>query len=305
MDYLYKLGPTACAFGNAMIAAVEGGQTSSVKWLLSNHVYDVNSMKGIRAIDRSAENGHLEILKMFHELSSYECVEAKRRKVGVSDSWWSVAVDPLYSAAKGGRLEVLKWFQSNRMQKCYAGAMDIAATYGHLEIVKWLHLNRFEGCTSDAMNGAAAHGHLEVVQWLYSNYSDRCTRRAMYDAAEFGQLQIVKWLYENCPMSHSRMAIDKAIRSGHLRVAIWLQQRFPEYRVGDELGSRKDLVSVDGSWDSANALEVLLWLHSRDDYVLRSWFLETLRYRLSGRWENPNLMVHITNWLDERYTDSP
>ncbi|KAE9115371.1 hypothetical protein PF010_g9352 [Phytophthora fragariae] len=302
MDYLYNLG-FACDFDNAMVAAVEGGQASSVKWLLSNHTYGVKSIKTMRVIDRGAEHGHLEVLKMFNELSSYECADAKRRRVGVSDSWWTIVVDPMYFAAKGGHLEVLKWFQVNRMQKCDTDTMDTAAMYGHLEVVKWLHLNRSEGCTRDAMN---AHGHLEVVQWLYLNYSESTACSfAMYDAAAFGHLQIVKWLYENCPSPFSRKAIDRAVRSGHLRVASWLQQRFPEYRVGDDLESHKELVSVGGSWNSANALEVLLWLHSRDDYELRPWFLKALRDRLSDRWNDPDLMVHITNWLDEHYPDSP
>lgn len=111
LDYLYKQG-FACGIYDAMRHAIEGGQTSIVKWLLSNHSFEDDSMS--TRIDNCAEYGHLEILKLFHEVhpaTAYEGNGAKRRRVYRADSWWSSARDPMYWAARGGHLDVLSGFK--------------------------------------------------------------------------------------------------------------------------------------------------------------------------------------------------
>lgn len=77
-----------------------------------------------------------------------------------------------------------------------------------------------------------------------------------------------------------------------MRVAYWLHERLPGYKIGDYLASHKELVTVNGSWYSANTLEVLLFLHARADDKLDLSFVENLRERLSGkRLDNPDLLV--------------
>ncbi|OWZ20658.1 hypothetical protein PHMEG_0004886 [Phytophthora megakarya] len=235
-------------------------------------------------IDLSAQYGHLETLKFFHDSES-----EKIQKL------WIHAVDPMYYAAKGGQLAVVEWIHANRSEKCGADAMDIAAGYGHLEVVKWLHSNRTEGCTSSAITSAAARGYLDVelMQWFHANYPDLYKHsRAMYEAARYGQLKVIKWLYENIPKIPAYEAIDRAIRSDHIHVAYWLQSRFPNYVVGSSLEFYKPLVYV----NTAHTFETLLYLHVHCTDVFTPLFLRNLREDLT-RYHRQM----IANWLDEHY----
>ncbi|GMF80442.1 unnamed protein product [Phytophthora fragariaefolia] len=189
IEFLYRQGlPDGfkCCAHDAMLAAVKGGHTACVKWLLDNHLY--NDDKSL-VIHECAKYGRLEILKIFHDFESpvaYDSDGLKRRRTSQANSWWSCARDPMYFAGS---------------QTCEADTMDIAAGEGHLEVVKWLHNNRSEGCTFQAIDRAASNGHLEVVQWLHSNRSEGCSSDALYRAAEHGHFDVVKWLYEHCPSS--------------------------------------------------------------------------------------------------------
>ncbi|KAJ8516891.1 hypothetical protein ON010_g18394 [Phytophthora cinnamomi] len=307
MDFLYKQGLT-CRFYAAMRAAIEGGQVSSVKWLLSAYSYDDKFIPKIRAIDKCAEYGHLEILRAFHEWSlSIEAERDKRRRLNRTDSWWSSVKDPMFWAARGGHLEVLKWFQANRVQKCEADTMDVAAEHGHLEVVKWLHLNRSEGCTDEAMGLAASNGHMEVVQWLHCNCPVDFPSNPIpiFMAARYGHFQTVKWLYEKYPTSVSPKVIDRAVRSGHMRIACWLQSRFPENKIGTGVEPYKYLVTVSGLWDSANAFEVVLCLHTCYKYALTKLLVCELRESISDEWQkNLELLARLQHWLDEHYPAS-
>lgn len=73
----------------------------------------------------------------------------------------------------------------------------------------------------------------------------------------------------------------------------------PEYKIGYRF---KDLVSVWGRWDSGNAFEVLLYLHSLAKYEIPSWFLKNLRRRLSDARASHGVLVHLKRWLQEHYS---
>ncbi|EGZ05504.1 hypothetical protein PHYSODRAFT_367487, partial [Phytophthora sojae] len=155
LDYLYKQG-FACGIYDAMRHAIEGGQTSIVKWLLSNHSFEDDSMS--TRIDNCAEYGHLEILKL--------CTKWFQANLELK-----CKADTMDTAATHGHLEVVKWLHANRSEGCTDRAMNWAARSGHLDVIQWLHYTCAEKCRSDTIYRAAEHGHLETVKWLYEHCS--------------------------------------------------------------------------------------------------------------------------------------
>ena len=150
------------------------GKLESVKYLT-----EIGAKCSTNAIDRSALNFHLEVVKWLHENRSEGCT--------------SEAMD---SAALNGHIEVIKWLHENRSEGCTESTMDEAAEYGHLEIVKFLHYNRSEGCTVNAMDYAAFCGHINIVQFLHLNRSEGCYDALVY-ATEYCHFEIVKYLVKN------------------------------------------------------------------------------------------------------------
>ena len=87
--------------------------------------------------------------------------EYMKEKLGQRPSW--------YDYINNGNLFSIKWIHYHeypqpvffRFNAIYSAARD-----GHLEMIKWLQRNLSEGCTTDAMDCAAQSGHLDIVQWL-------------------------------------------------------------------------------------------------------------------------------------------
>ena len=73
------------------------------------------------AMDCSANNGHLEVVKFLHENRTEGCTKYAMNR-----------------AAQRGNLEVVKFLHFNRTEGCTDDAMDGAAMNGHLEVVKFL-----------------------------------------------------------------------------------------------------------------------------------------------------------------------
>ncbi|RLN83836.1 hypothetical protein BBJ28_00020071 [Nothophytophthora sp. Chile5] len=126
------------------------------------------------------------------------------------------------TAARHGRLDMVKWLHANRREGCTTTAMDLAARDGHLEVVKWLHDNRNEGCTVKAMNGAAINGHLDVVKWLHENRSEGCCADTMADAAKNGHLEVVKWLHKHRSEVDTQFSMTKVIVNDRMDMVLYL-----------------------------------------------------------------------------------
>ncbi len=143
-----------CTEFSSLKVAVQKGNLHCVRYLLpqGHKPSKYLSFFPFNLMDLAAENGHLEVVKWFHE----------NRTEGCSDFAMNLA-------AANGHLEVIKWLHENRTEGASVYAMCWAAQYGHLELVKWLHKNRTEGCTRWAMDHAAQNGHLDIVIWLHEN----------------------------------------------------------------------------------------------------------------------------------------
>jgi len=89
------------------------------------HRINIPFTKG--AIDWSARNGHLEIVKWLFE----------NRK----DGFTSISID---FASMNGHLHVVKWFSKNTRVVCSEQTMQFALENNHTTIMKWLHENKTE-----------------------------------------------------------------------------------------------------------------------------------------------------------------
>ncbi|KAL2912250.1 hypothetical protein HK105_208241 [Polyrhizophydium stewartii] len=132
--------------------------------------------------------------------------------------WPPQALD---AAAASGHLDAVAFLHA-RGAACTTRAMDDAAANGHLPVVVFLHNNRPEGCTVAAMNRAAAHGHLEVVEFLHNNRSEGCTTAAMDGAAGNGHLAVVEFLDANRLEGCTTAAMDRAAGGNHSDTVEWL-----------------------------------------------------------------------------------
>ncbi|KAL2912611.1 hypothetical protein HK105_207919 [Polyrhizophydium stewartii] len=164
-----------------------------------------------------------------------------------------VALHPRHaeSAAAGGDVAVLEWFDA-RLPQCWtAAAMGAAATGGHLAAVEFLHARSAAGCTPAAMDGAATNGHLDVVEFLHERRAEGCTTAAMDGAAGNGHLDIVVFLHDNRTEGCTTAAMDRAAAGGDLRMAEWLY----EYRTE---GCSPRGVALAAAGGHADMVE---WLH--------------------------------------------
>ncbi|GMF63885.1 unnamed protein product [Phytophthora fragariaefolia] len=311
--------------------AASGGHIDVLECLFDNGWIDENADALVSAAGgghRLNVNGHLEILKFFHQLSASESqgratddTGIKRRRTQQPIEWWCRSDETLKDAAgkgqlevakwlhvhhfhedsdvdldepaRNGHLEVLQWLNSNITVKCSTRAMNNAALKGHLEVCKWLHANRSEGCTDDAIKYAVGNGHLRVakwLQWLNSNITVKCSTRAMNNAALKGHLEVCKWLHANRSEGCTDDAIKYAVGNGHLRVAKWLQWLNSNITVKCSTRAMNN-AALKGH------LEVCKWLHANrsegctDDAIKYAVGNGHLRVAKWLQWLNSNITV--------------
>ncbi|RHY01585.1 hypothetical protein DYB28_011769 [Aphanomyces astaci] len=103
----------------------------------------------VNAMNASAANGHLEIVKFLHHHRTEGCT---RRAMDM--------------AAKNGHLPVVQFLHEHRREGCTEFALHSAAQNGHLGTVKFLARHRNEGNVVKAMGVAKLHGHVQCVAVL-------------------------------------------------------------------------------------------------------------------------------------------
>ncbi|OWZ07246.1 hypothetical protein PHMEG_00020384 [Phytophthora megakarya] len=272
---------------NALIEAQKRGRWGVVKWILKSGGVedpkvdmdiiaadsDIDFLQWVytqgfgrptsRALEFAAFNGRLNILEWLHvgpaklELSCSVLKEAARGgKLDVVkwllDRHCPSTSAAMEAAAENGYLQIMQLLYANSEAVCTSRALDRAASNGHLEVVKWLDaIDRSLYCPA-AMNRAAEFGHLDIVKWLHANRAEGCSTEALDCACHFGHLEVVRWLKANRTEGFGKLAMDLAASCGHLDVVKWLQQ---------------DLHNSCSTWamDSAarqGHLHVVKWLHS-------------------------------------------
>ncbi len=154
---------------------------------------------------------------------------------------------PVFSAARGGHLEVVQWLVENELNnkslsRYYISPLFDAAESGNLELVKWLiehgavTKNEKDSFRSEdyVIFHAAKSGNLELVRWLIGHGEDINAKvfgkTVAHYAAQSGNLELMQWLAEIKPLlvdsiDHSgKRPIWYAAESGNLELIKWMVQ---------------------------------------------------------------------------------
>eukprot|EP00594_Rhizosolenia_setigera_P017293 CAMPEP_0178966780 /NCGR_PEP_ID=MMETSP0789-20121207/17126_1 /TAXON_ID=3005 /ORGANISM="Rhizosolenia setigera, Strain CCMP 1694" /LENGTH=226 /DNA_ID=CAMNT_0020652111 /DNA_START=345 /DNA_END=1025 /DNA_ORIENTATION=+ len=101
------------------------------------------------------------------------------------------------SAARGGKINVLKWLLNKGLPIywCAGGA----ARYGQLHVLQWLKEEKGLELNGDLYRNAIQAGQLNVMKWLREQEVDWYEGNSVCEAIE-GNLEILQWLHdEGCP----------------------------------------------------------------------------------------------------------
>jgi hypothetical protein len=127
--------------------AARQGNLEMVKYCVANECpVDEN------ACGFAAENGHLEVLKYFHE-------EAKAPWDASTAAW----------AAENGHLHILEYLVERKYDEYSGYACWYAAKFGHLDCLKYLHETAKAPWDSWAIREAHKKNKTECVQYLLEN----------------------------------------------------------------------------------------------------------------------------------------
>lgn len=231
VEWLWEIDRLPPIDHDNLLRAARQGNIALLEWAVKR--LDVTLDQ--RCMDVVVRTGNLRLMEFLASLGgpAFSSVDADALCEGVRDGnldviEWSLRTltvrnksdlaQAIDSAAKRGRLDIVKKLHQECPGECSVDAMNSAAAFGHLEIVQWLHDHRSEGCSTAAMDRAAGNGHLEVVKWMHANRMEGCTSAAMDSAAANGHLHIAQWLHENRNESCTARAIDTAARNGLLDV---------------------------------------------------------------------------------------
>ncbi|GAB9471380.1 hypothetical protein Gpo141_00008595 [Globisporangium polare] len=129
-------------------------------------------------------------------------------------------------AAGVGDLEVVRLIVANQAKEISQNAINWAAAYGRLDVVKYLVESNIQHDTPYAIDSAAAKGNLDVVKYLHEVQFSGCTARAMHDAAVHGHLEVVKFLHANRTEGCCPDTLDRAVRNGHLEIVKFLHEHY-------------------------------------------------------------------------------
>jgi len=164
---------------DTLYSATYYGHLEKIKWLVETYNFWVSRYNGEELCSVAASNGHLGVLKWYHE----------------KDYYWNS--DVLSNAALNGHLEVLKWALENRCpwdewndQVCLN-----AASEGHIEILKWV-LEQGCGWNGYACTLAAQNGHLEIIKFAHERKYHYNIDDVYKYAKQKNNIEMLKWIEE-------------------------------------------------------------------------------------------------------------
>ncbi|OWZ06053.1 hypothetical protein PHMEG_00021748 [Phytophthora megakarya] len=148
------------------------------------------------ALEEAAPEGHLEVVKLFHEHTSANILVDTLNTAASTCSGHLAVVkyeicESMARAAEGGYLEIIKWldYHSTSYGAFHPCTIDKTAVNGHLVVIKWI-CKKSKGYTVAVMNGVAENGYLTVVEWLHENRHEGCIWIVL------GQLEMIEWLFQ-------------------------------------------------------------------------------------------------------------
>jgi hypothetical protein len=215
--------------------AAQLGQTHIFEWFMDQPAVHNGMYAWGRALRYAAENGHLDILKVFKaradtypdddiwnilkwddvreaaflegnvEICEWVCAHGTcEQDMRTFLQRYSDRFNP-ESVVVMGRLEMLQWFMARlemdnlphivNSKKNNYKYVQTAAQYGHLEMLKWLVENGFK-FAADAITEAAKNGHLECVVYLRERGCNM-TPNVSRAALDHTNMHVLRWVIEN------------------------------------------------------------------------------------------------------------
>jgi hypothetical protein len=215
--------------------AAQLGQTHIFEWFMDQPAVHNGMYAWGRALRYAAENGHLDILKVFKaradtypdddiwnilkwddvreaaflegnvEICEWVCAHGTcEQDMRTFLQRYSDRFNP-ESVVVMGRLEMLQWFMARlemdnlphivNSKKNNYKYVQTAAQYGHLEMLKWLVENGFK-FTGDALTAAAKEGHLECVVYLRER-GCKMTTTVSKVSLNRAHIHVLRWVIEN------------------------------------------------------------------------------------------------------------
>lgn len=131
---------------------------------------------------RSAFLGKLHLLQRFDKI--YKRISSRSGRSIVCSS-----------AAKGGRLDVLKYLRS-RGYEWNEVTCSNAVEYGHLNVLKWVREHNCPWWERILCDKAARGGstNIEMMKWLIMNTYSRPSEKSCEEASRKGDLLLLRWL---------------------------------------------------------------------------------------------------------------
>ena len=241
--------------------AAEFGQTHIFEWFMDQPAVHDGMYAWGRALRYAAENGHLDILKVFKaradtypdddvwnilkwddvreatflegnvEICEWVCAHGTcEQDMRTFLQRYSDRFNP-ESVVVMGRLEMLQWFMARlemdnlphivNSKKNNYKYVQTAAQYGHLEMLKWLVENGFK-FTGDALTAAAKEGHLECVVYLRERGCN-ITPTVSKVMVNFARMHVLRWAIENGCKWVPQWTLDQLERidTDETSVGIW------------------------------------------------------------------------------------
>jgi len=153
------------------------------------------------------------------EEGRFDLLEEVFNGVGDWDEKGDVFKGLEFLAVGFGKLNLLKWLETHRLDIDKKRCAEIAAHVGQIHILKWLREETGLKLDEKLYACAINDGHLHVMKWLREQEVDWDDYNFDF-AAEAGNLDILQWLHdEGCPWPES----------------IWQRDLIPEYSLEPEV----------------------------------------------------------------------
>jgi ankyrin len=259
-----------------VIAAIESGATSVLKWFVEVRKMEWTHLRGmfdLTVVQLAARSGSVEILKWMVS-----------KGLPLEERWGDAGLTPIQLAAQEARYECIKVLVQagvdvvRDVDNVDTTCLHWAAHNGHDKVVELL---LSMGCVVDAVDTArvtplmyaATNGHLQVCRMLIEHgakldlVSDEQKSPFLY-ACTSGKVPCAEWLYlkgANPLFCVGQNGLLIAARKNRLKMVQWLLSRWPELAEGR-----------DSDGDSALALAF-----SNNFMELGKWFLDHPEYGLT------------------------
>ncbi|KYQ90760.1 ankyrin repeat-containing protein [Tieghemostelium lacteum] len=229
---------------NSICKLLRDGEIELVKTLLQYP----NALFDNRCSVLATELGNLDLLKLMYqhrkELIYYHLIEIATRfcHLDIIKYIRSVIPDIKVSstspmlACENGRLDIIKYLDSEDIAYFTNLVIDKAAEHGHLDIIEYLHVHSKKGCTNRSISMAAYNGHFKVIEYLVQYKMAEVSINALVNAAQTGRLDILQYFIEKKLINLSEWVssiMDAAISQGHHHVIHYIislkipTQRYP------------------------------------------------------------------------------